>query len=1075
MLGWSRYFKTKQKSMRKILLIGFLSCVVMINHAIAQERTVSGIVTATEDGGPLPGVNIVIKGTANGTVTDSEGKYTLSVPTAGGTLIFSFIGLVTQEIEIGQRGNIDLKMQQDMTQLGEVVVTAMGVERKQAALGYSATTVSSQELTQGRSFSPINSLQGKVAGVIINSSSGQPGASSFVTIRGINSIGGNNNPLYVVDGVPINNTFNNFTSDANNANRQQDFGNRANDINPDDIESVTVLKSASATALYGSRAANGVILITTKKGKTGDKLKVNLSSSVTMSTPLRLPKIQEKFGQGWNAVDDYTQNGSWGPAFDGKQRVWGNVVDNSQQLKEYKALPSSVRDFYDVGKAYMNTVSVSGGADKVSYYFSYGNTQENGIIPTDADSYKRNTFSFRGAYTGNKLSVSSSINYFLKNAKAVTVGQGSNGATLFQELIQIPTDLSIVDMKDYNSKFNNIDNFYTPYNQNPYFVLNENGNKFVENRIQGNLTFDYKFNDWLSATWRLGTDVANSQVKDWIAIARFNDDGPNGTSTDVPGTVFNRTRFAREVNSDFLINLNKKISSKLALNAFVGHNVNQRSQDDFDAYASNLSVPGFYNLANSTNSPTVNTTLSNRRIIGVYGQAELAYNDYLYFTVLARNDWSSTLPKGKNSYFYPGANVSLIFTDMFPAISGALSYGKVRFSVGQTGRDANPYGVKNVFTPSSVALPFGQLNFPLNGVNAYEVDNQVGNVNLRPEITTEYEVGTELKFLQGAIGVDLTLYNKTTRDQILPVQLPNSTGYTTFFSNLGKIQNRGIELLVTVSPVKTSNFSWTVASNWTINRNKVLELTQGLDEFLINSTYNINMVAMKGQPIGVFKAPKYATDASGHVIVNAQGIPNASADDEIIGNIQPDFITGLTNQFTFKNFGLAFTFDYRQGGKMYSYTKRLMEFVGNSTNTLYNDRLPFIVPNSVKQDGVDDNDNPVYVENDIPVNMNNVTEYFNSATNLALQRDHVIDRTFVKLREVVLSYNFPKSALQKTPITSLNVSLVGRNLFLWTPSSNNIIDPEITAYNGSSVQAFTGEFAVGPTVRSYGVSLKAGF
>ncbi|MBT1685770.1 SusC/RagA family TonB-linked outer membrane protein [Dawidia soli] len=1059
--------------MRKSLLIGFL-CLLHVSVVWAQERTVTGKVTGAEDGSTLPGVNVLLKGTTNGTTTDVNGVYTLTIPATGGTLTFSFIGLITQEIEVGQRSVIDVAMNQDMTQLSEVVVTALGVERSQAALGYSASTVSSKEVSQGRSFSPINALQGKVAGVIVNSSSGQPGAATFVTIRGVNSIGGNNNPLYVIDGVPINNGFNNFTSDNNNANRQQDFGNRANDINPDDIESVTVLKSASATALYGSRAANGVIVITTKKGKTGDRLRVNVSSSATFSTPLRLPEVQQEFGQGWNGINDLTQNGSWGPKFDGRTRIWGNVVDNSQLIKPYVALEDNIRDFYDVGTAFMNTVSVSGGTDKLTYYFSYGNTSEDGIIPTDADSYKRNTFSFRGSYTGKKLSVSSSINYFLKNAKAVTVGQGANGATLFQEMIQIPNDLSVVDMKDYNNKFYNLDNFYTPYNQNPWFVLKENGNDFVENRIQGNLNFDYHFTDWFSAKWRIGTDVANSQVKDWIAIATFNNEGYNASEIDVPGTVFNRSRYSREVNSDLILSFNKKISSDLNFDGFVGHNVNQRGQDDYDAYASNLSVPRFYVLANSANPPTIITNTTLRRLVGVYAQASLSYKDYLYFSASARNDWSSTLPKGNNSYFYGGANASLVFSDAFASLGGGpLSFGKVRVAVGQTGRDADPYGVYNVFVPSTVQLSFGELRFPLKGINAFEVSNQLGNPNLKPEITTEVEVGTELKFFQNRLGIDLTLYNKNTKDQILPVQVANSTGYTTYFNNLGKVQNKGLELLVSVTPVEIGDFSWTVTSNWTFNRNKVIALADGLDEFLINSIYGIDFVAAKGRPVGAYKAVDYARDPNGHIIVNAQGIPTASAEKGFIGNMQPDFVTGLSNQFIYKGLSLAFTFDYRRGGDMYSYTKRLMEFVGNSTNTLYNDRKPFIVPNSVKQVGTDDA--PVYVENDIPVNVNNFSEYMNSSTNLYQERGHVLDRTFVKLREVVLSYNLPSSLLQSTPITSLNVSLVGRNLFLWTPSSNNIVDPEITGYNGSQVSAFSGEFAVGPTVRSYGISLKAGF
>jgi len=1041
----------------------------------AQDRTIVGKVTASEDGNGLPGVTVAAKGnTTIGTVTDGEGKYSLSVPANVTTLSFSYIGMLTQEVAIDSRSTIDVSLVADTKQLTEVVVTAVGVERSQKALGFATSTVKSIDIVQGRSFSPMNALQGKVAGVVISSASGAPGASTNIFIRGASSIGGNNNPLYVIDGVPMNNSFSSYTSDANIVNRSQDFGNRANDVNPDDIETITILKSASATALYGSRAANGVILITTKKGKSGE-LKVNYSGSATFTRPLRIPELQEEFGQGWNALADLTQNGSWGPKFDGRNRIWGNVVDNSQQLKPYVALPSNVKDFYSTGTSFMNTLSLSGGTDKVTYYASYGNTAEDGVVPTNADSYKRNTLSFRGAYNGKKLSVSTSINYVKKDAKAVTTGQGNNGATLYQELIQIPSDISIVDLKDYNNKFNNLDNFYTPYNQNPYFVINENGNNYVDNRVYGNVNLGYKFTDWLSATWRLGSDVSNNVLHDWVAIANFN--GPNSTEIDVPGTVFERTRYDREFNSDLILTFNKDLSHKLHLNAFVGHNINQRGFTSQDTYVSNLSVPGFYNLSNSGNPPTATTTQNLRRLYGVYGQAELALNNYLFLTVLARNDWSSTLPKNKNSYFYPGANLSFVFSDAFPGVRNIFSYGKVRASVGQTGRDADPYLITSVYEPASAYLPFGEVKFPLKGVNAYEVSDVLGNPVLKPELTTEYEFGTELKFLQSRIGIDFTYYNKTTKDLILSVQLPASSGYLTQVRNFGKVQNKGIELRVDLMPIRTDNFTWTLISNWTINRNKVLELTEGIDEYVITNAYDVDFVAKKGKPLGVYKVPKYLTDNAGHVVVNAQGIPVAASDKEEIGDSQNKFVTGLTNQFWYKGISLSFTIDYRDGGKMYSYSKRLYEFVGNSTNTLYNDRQPFVVPNSVKQSGTDDKGEAVYVENDIPVTLNNVTEYFNSATNTPLQRGHVIDRTYFKLREIVLGYDLPKSVLGNSFIRSLNVSLVGRNLFLWTPASNNIVDPEATTYTGGSrnLRSLFGEFAVGPTVGSAGISVRAGF
>ena len=458
--------------MRRILLVCLTAVFALVGNELwAQGRTVSGRVTSQEDGLALPGVNVLLKGTPTGTVTDGGGRYTLSIPSVGATLVFSFIGLVSQEIEVGNQSVVDVQMKEDAQQLSEIVVTALGIEKQERNVGYSISKVAGDELIKTKSPNTLNSLQGKIAGVNITSASGSPGASSRIIMRGFSSLSGSNQPLFVVDGVPINNGVVG-TDDLNGG---LDFGNRVNDINPEDIESVTVLKGASGTALYGSRAASGVIIITTKKGKaaTTKGTSITASSSVTFDTPLKLPTFQNDYGQGFFGERDLLENTSWGPKFDGQDRVWGWTVNGQQQLKPYVALPDNVKDFWDVGITYNNNVAISNGDDKSSYYLSYGNVNSDGIMPTEADSYNRNTISLRGTTTfSNKLAASGSFNFVSKDNKFVPTGQEQ---AVYDNVIQTPRDISIVDHKDYKSTFNNLDNYYNGYALNPYYVLNEHG------------------------------------------------------------------------------------------------------------------------------------------------------------------------------------------------------------------------------------------------------------------------------------------------------------------------------------------------------------------------------------------------------------------------------------------------------------------------------------------------------------------------------------------------------------------------------------------------------------------------
>ena len=858
----------------------FTLCLVFvaigIKLTLAQTVQITGTVISSEDKQPLPGAAVIVKGTNIGTTADAQGKYSLNVPSDAKTLEIRFVGNETQEVEINGRKVIDVTLKPESKQMDEVVVTSLAMTRSQKAVGYSVATVKSEEITKASQSTLMNSLEGKLAGVIVSSGGGQPGASTKVILRGYASITGNNNPLYIVDGSPIDNT-----SRVQNG---VDFGNGANDINPDDVESVNILRGAAATALYGSRASNGVIMITTKKGKAAERVHITLSSSSTFSNPLRLPQNQNEFGTGWNAIDDLTQNGSWGPAFDGKVRPWGAVVNNSQQIKPYVALPSNVRDFYETGHSYNNSITLSGGSEKTNYYISYANLSDNGMLPADVDKSDRNTFSARGTVKGKKLTFTGSANYVRKTGKNPPDGRGNSvAANLYSDILQIPRDVSIIDQKDYkNNVFANSDNYFTPFAYNPYYSLNEVGSKYDENRFYGNISLEYEIIKDLKAQWRLGTDVSNVNRADWEAILNFTPgsfSALGGKKTD-PGYAAKYFDTNSEINSDLILTYTKKIVEDFDLNLMVGFNTNQLTKNSQLTDVGTLDNPGFYNIKNSSSTPNINRTDgtfaslapydSKRRIEGVYGQADFSFKNFWYGTFSYRRDWSSTLPINNNHFDYYGLNTSFLLTDAISSLKDKnfFSFGKIRISYGTTGNDAPMYAINSVYVPSTIYNPYGNINFPLNGVNAFKQSNQIGNPNLKPELSKEFELGTDLRFIQNRIRFDITYYHKITSNQILNVPISPSSGYSSQVMNFGKVRNKGWEISISATPVKNKDLDWTVTWNWTKNNNEVLELAPGLDEVILANAYNVDFVAIKGMSLGVFKGPVPQLDPEGHTVVN---------------------------------------------------------------------------------------------------------------------------------------------------------------------------------------------------------------
>ena len=1047
-----------------------------IGAALAQTN-VSGTVISSEDGQPVIGASIVIIGTKQGTVTNVDGKFTLSVP-ANGRIRVSFIGMKTVELVASE--NMKIVLDPLDTTLTEVVVTAMGIKRSAKALGFSATSVKGDEIAAARTNDIMSSLSGKVAGVQISNSSSDPGSSKSVIVRGISSLGGTNQPLYVIDGVPLTNSAV-YSSDG--LNKGYDFGNGASTVNPDDVESMTILKGAAATALYGSRAANGVIVITTKSGSKQKKgVGVEYNGGLQWETLLRIPQMQNDFGMGWYGEKTDIENGSWGPRFDGSKLRYGNVYDHSQKMKSYVPIKNNIRDFFDAGFRYNNGVSFNGATDVSNYFVSLSQIYQDGIIPTDADSYNKYTFSARGSHKIKDLTFSTSLNYAYQKNNFVSTGQGAG--SMYNNIMQTPRDISITELEDMNDPFNTPGYYYTPYGvTNPYYILKNYKNEFESERFYGKMQLDYDFLKYFKMTYRFGIDTStehhNTGVPNMSAIFAGT---PNWTDalSKITGSASEQTTRRREINQDLMLTFDKDIATDLHLNVLGGFNGNERRYDYLYGSVTNLTIPNWFNLTNSAEKPTLDTYSQLRRLMGVFGQTELAYRNMLFLTLTARNDWSSTLPKGNRSFFYPGVTGSFIFSELLnDELKNVISYAKLRAAWGKTGNDARPYMTGSVFAQSSAnssgwwdsAFPFTKGNW-----NAYTVGNVLGSATLSPEMTTETEIGLNMVFFQNRLSFDASFYNRITDKQIFSLDMDPATGYTAQNMNLGEVRNRGIELLVSVTPVRLHDFSWMVSWNFTKNWSKVISLPEALggSAVIYSLTNGSGLYAEKGKELGVFKSYVPLRDPeTGKIVVDEHGLPLKNPEQQIVGSMNYKYMMGFNNTLRYKGVSLSVDLYIRRGGKMYSRTKTINYFVGNAIQTAYNDRNPWIVPNTVVQDGTDANGKPKYVENTTPLDATNIYNYWNNG-GIDLGAGELVDKSYVKLRSVVLSCDLPKKWLAKTFLTDVRVSLFGNNLMLWTPSENTFIDPELTSF-GNDLSGYYGEYSANPSSRKFGFNLTVKF
>ncbi len=1056
-----------------MLLLGVFTC-LLVN---AQVKTVTGRVTSASNGEPLIGVSVSIPGTTIGVNTDADGRFSLSrIPASAKQVRFSFIGMETQTLAIKGVMNVALKSNDHV--LGGAVVTALGIKRSEKSLGYAASSVKAKDITEVRSADVVSALQGKMPGVTINNTSGDPGASTSVIVRGYSSLAGSNQPLFVIDGVPM---VNNAIASSDELNHNYDFGNGANAINPDDVEEMTVLKGAAATALYGSRAANGVIMITTKKGKKREKgIGVTYNGGIQFANVARLPEMQNMYGQGASGEHVEIENGSWGPRFDGLERVWGNVYDNSQRVKSYKAIKNNLRDFFETGVTFNNSVAFDGATDKSDFYVALSNINNNGVYPTRSDAYNKYTFSSNGSYkVNNKLTFSSSLSYSYQKNNFVSTGQKLN--PIFA-LYNVPRDVSITAQKDLSNPFNNPGYYYTPYNAtNPYYILNNYLDQATTDKLWGKFQADYNILDFLKFTYRVGLDYTNNKQRDgipnmsalWTGTPNWEQNSDIGSQT---GWVYTSDNRWTEIDQDFMLNFSKPINEDFNLNAILGLNTNDVKRTFASQENTGLDLPTWFNTSNSGKTPTIVDAQYHKRLIGFYGQVEGSWKDMVYLTLTGRNDWSSTLPKDNRSYFYPGVTASFVFTELLPKdLKDIISFGKVRAAWGKTGNDASWYMTNTVYAQAAAsASGFGTTSFPLSGVNAFSLSNVMGNDQLKPEMTTEMEFGLNMAFLRNRLSFDFSFYNRNTNNQTLSMSLDNATGFGSRNVNLGKIRNTGVEFQISGTPIKTRDWQWDLTWNIAHNKSKVVSLSDEIgDEVAIwGFSGGTSLYAIKGEPLGVYKDQKLERDPEGHVVVSAStGLPVKDSKYTICGDMNHKYTMGIGTTLRYKDFALTANMEIRQGGKMYTRTKGTTFFTGIAKQTIYNDRNPFIVPNSVNK--VTAADGTVsYVENTTAMDYSYIQSYW--ADQYDCDASNLISRSFVKLRDVVLTWNVPAKWIDKTFLTGASVSFFGRNLLMWTPSSNTFVDPESSSF-GNDLAGQFGEYGANPSTRTYGFNIKLSF
>ncbi len=1055
--------------MKRLSLV--LSLVLFCVGFMMAQRTVSGTIT-DEGGEPLIGASILVKGTSTGTVTDVDGSYSLSVPDGNNTLVISYTGFATQEVELGASNVVDLALAEDVEQLSEVVVTGLGIKKEKKALGYGVSTIST-ELVENRAEADVaRILRGKATGVDITQTSGMAGSGTNVIIRGYSSITGNNQPLFVVDGIPFNTDTNN---DRNFVQGGATASSRFLDLDPNNIAEISILKGLSATVLYGEAGRNGVILITTKTGDGGGAdqgFEVSLNQTFGWTEVSNLPDYQNTYGNGFSGNFGWFFS-NWGPAFDVRG---SNGIDENGQVdhpydqaqynddfpefigERYDYKPyKSVEGFFKTGNLSNTSLNIKKnlGAGS-SFNASYSYLSDNGFTPDDAEGNSTNFLHKHNFALGartkleNGLGVRGTFNYIdsERQAPPAAVGFGSNpsGASLFANLIYTPRSIDLLNLP-YESP---IDGSMVYYRrgaaiQNPLWTVNHARDKETIRRFFSTIEMTYELTPWLNALYRLGIDQYTQEQNREV----------NRGGSQVPdGVFFTSERLNRITDQVFNAMYNFKLTEDLDLDGIVGVNLRREAGSFVGTASTNQFVFDFFNHDNFINHESFSFR-GEENTVGVYGTATLGYKSYLYVNFQARNDWTSTLEKDNRSVFYPSASVAFIPTEAFAALQGnsILNYLKIRAGYGTSAGYPDPYQTRSV-------LQTNTANFITSGgttLNTHSVSDQLGNPNLEPELHTEFEVGIEGRFLKNRVGLDLSYYNKQSSDLIIPLSLDPSTGYRVTTVNASELENVGVELGLNLIPVKTKDFVWDITLNYTANENKVLKIADGVDQVLIDGFTNLGNFALPGEPYAAIRGLPYARHENGQRLIAGDGNFVPESDIATIGDPNPDFQANWINTVSWKGLSFDFQWQYIHGGDVYSITTATMLARGNTVDTDFDRFLPVILP------GVDNDGNP----NDIQGYIGD----FAFRAYFFADEGAIFDATTIRLREIGLSYVIPSSILENTPFGSANIRFSGENIWYNAPNFPEGVnyDPEILSLGVGNGRGF--EFVTGPTAKKYAVSL----
>lgn len=1062
--------------MKKLSLILFMFFGV-VGMTIAQ-RTVTGTVT-DESGETLIGANVLGKGSSIGTVTDIDGTFALSLAEGINTIVISYTGYQTQELDVSGQNNFNIILSEGRI-LDEIVVTAGGLEKNKARLGYAIQNVDADDLVSSKEVNIVNALNGRATGVQVTSSSGSPGASSNIRIRGATSINGTNSPLFVVDGIPIDN------SELGNGVDGVDQSNRAIDINPNDVESMTILKGPSATALYGVRAANGAIVITTKKGKSGAP-RVSVSAGYTLNQVNKLPERQSTYAQGRNGVYRSPNTGegfSWGPNIADLEYDSNTPSDydtNGSIVPKGQGTGGAVNaydpyNFFVNGHSYDLNASVSGGTDLFNYYISGGRLTSNGVAPRA--SFARNSFRMNvGSQLNDKLEVGMGLSYI--QSGGFRLQRGSNIQGVMLGLLRNTPTFDIGNGLAGNAAADDASTYIRESDEgqrsyragiydNPYWVVNKNPSRDDVNRVIGSFFANYSLTNDLVLGGRLGADSYADRRNGAIDI------NPGRSVGSVSQEVYTN----RDINGDLFLTYNTNLSDNFTFSGTAGTNLYDHRYIAQGTYGTGLSAPNFYHISNASDL-TAAEAYATKRLYGVYSTLDFGYDNFLFLNLTGRNDWSSILPAEANTFLSYSAAAGLVLTELMEVDGGILDYAKLRASYGKVGNDGGDafiYATQNVFD-SGEADGDGfitEVQFPAFGLNSFQRSGQLANSALTPEKTVVTEFGGEFKFFNGRIGTDINYFSSLSSGQIIDVTLSAATGYTSAIQNTGDISSKGWEISLTGTPIQKRNFEWEVDVNFTAIETVVESLTEGIDNVTLAGFTSTSAVAQAGSPYSSIFGDGFQRTDGGDVIVGSDGWPLANATKTILGDPNPDFIVGINNSFTYKGVTLSALLDVRSGGDVWCGTCGIIDYFGTSAQSA-DERGDVVVFNGVVQTGSDDAGNPTYEENstavsiasETDVNQNYRVRYgFGGITEMS-----IYDGSWVRLRNVSVGFDLPKSIINGSPFENINVALSGRNLWLSTKYPG--IDPETNltgASNGYGLDYFNM-----PNTKSYSATVNMTF